>query len=180
MKHLWFLLVLCLPMNAWSGVTPCLTRVDTNTPLTREQSRKVFTRKVEGGVEKWLVSDEDCIQQTRTQAEKTAQMKIEFLALKKKWLNIELELKNTKAALKEWETVRYPSWKTRIDLLATNVNLANQNALMWRETAEKYRTMYLSRQPRWYQHPIFVAVVSSVVTAGVLYLGSHIGQAIRP
>jgi hypothetical protein len=157
-------------------VVPCLQPVNADAQLTREQKRRVFTRTVEGEKQKWMYSNESCIQQNRIQAERTANMKIELAGLKKKWLNINLELKNTKAMLKEWETVRYPSWKTRLDLLAVNLKSANEQVVLWQGTAEKYRKMYLSRTPRWYQHPAFVATVSALATAGVLYLGSQMGR----
>lgn len=177
MRFIFAFLLLLLPTYTWAAVVPCVTPVNADAQLTREQKKRTFKRKVEGETQKWMFSTDNCIQQTHAQAVKTASMKISYEGLQKKWLNVNLELKNTKAMLREWETVRLPSWKERLSIISASLVSSNKQVVLWRGSAEKYRQMYLSQTPKWYQHPAFVAVVTALTTTAVLYAGSQIGRA---
>lgn len=154
------------PVRLKGVVTPCVKQVTGDTLLTREQRRRVFTRKSDET--KWLASDEDCVQYDRANVEKLGALRIDHASLKFDNLKLKLTLENNNKALKKWAD-RRELWKVKTDILTdSNDILIKQNKTL-RKSLNAAQS--LKKQTPWFEHPAFVASVAIIGTT-VVILGS--------
>lgn len=125
--------------------------------------------KVKGG--KWALSDVECLQLTKSSAVKLAEIQLELKRLRKE----NALLKDVHAKYKERDTVwkeRERLWKERLRLTEDSAKKSEERVLLWRKKFDEQR---VASTP-WYTHPVFVAVTTAAVTAGVFYLATRVAK----